>query len=79
MAQLEILVYPDERLRQVSQPVVEVNDEIKNFISDLEETLSFLPGCVGIAAPQVGRLERIIIVDVSSRPRHKNHGHLVLN
>ena len=56
MAQLEILVYPDERLRQVSQPVVEVNDEIKNFISDLEETLSFLPWCVGIAAPQVGRL-----------------------
>jgi peptide deformylase len=79
MAQLEILVYPDERLRQVSQPVVEVNDEIKNFISDLEETLSFLPWCVGIAAPQVGRLERIIIVDVSSSPRHKNHGHLVLN
>jgi peptide deformylase len=78
MAQLEILVYPDERLRQVSQPVAEVDDEVRSFISDLEETLSSLPGCVGIAAPQVGRLERIIIIDVSSKPHHKNHGHLVL-
>ena len=78
MAQLEILVYSDERLRQVSQPVAEVDDEVRSFISDLEETLSSLPGCVGIAAPQVGRLERIIIIDVSSKPHHKNHGHLVL-
>ena len=78
MAKLEILVYPDERLRQVSQFVKKVDSNIQNFISDLEETLSFLPGCVGIAAPQVGRFERIIIVDVSSRPQHKNHGHLVL-
>jgi peptide deformylase len=78
MAQFEILVYPDERLQQVSQPVVEVNAEVRNFISDLEETLSFLPGCVGVAAPQVGRLDRIVIVDISSRPHHKNHGHLVL-
>ena len=78
MAQMEILVYPDERLQQISQPVMEVNNEVRSFISDLEETLSTLPGCVGIAAPQVGRLERIIIVDVSSRPHHKNHGHLVL-
>ena len=78
MAQLEILVYPDERLRQVSQPVIEVDDEVRSFISDLEDTLSSLPGCVGVAAPQVGRFERILIVDVSSRPHHKNHGHLVL-
>jgi peptide deformylase len=78
MARLEILVYPDERLRQVSQPVIEVDDEVRSFVSDLEETLSSLPGCVGVAAPQVGRFERILIVDVSSRPHHKNHGHLVL-
>jgi peptide deformylase len=78
MSQLEILVYPDERLQQISQPVMEVNNEVRSFISDLEETLSSHSGCVGIAAPQVGRLERIIIVDVSSRPHHKNHGHLVL-
>tara|TARA_B100000029_G_scaffold437359_1_gene452513 strand:- start:37 stop:534 length:498 start_codon:yes stop_codon:yes gene_type:complete len=78
MAKLEILVYPDERLRQVSKPVKAVDDKTASFISDLEETLKFLSGCVGIAAPQVGRFERIIIVDVSSRPQHKNHGRLVL-
>ena len=78
MARLEILVYPDERLRQVSQPVIAVDDEVRSFISDLEDTLISLPGCVGVAAPQVGRFERILIVDVSSRPHHKNHGHLVL-
>ena len=78
MAQLKILVYPDERLRQISQPVKGVDNKIVSFISDLEETLSSLLGCVGIAAPQVGLFVRIIIVDVSSRPKHKNHGHLVL-
>ena len=78
MAQLEILVYPDERLRQVSKVVKTVDDRIASHISDLEDTLSSLPGCVGIAAPQVGLFERIIIVDVSFRPQHKNHGHLVL-
>ena len=78
MVQLEILVCPDDRLRQVSQPVKAVDDKITGFIADLEETLSSQPGCVGIAAPQVGKFLRIIIVDVSSRPQHKNHGHLVL-
>ena len=78
MAQLKILVYPDERLSQVSQLVKAIDNKITSFISDLEETLSSFPGCVGIAAPQVDLFERIIIVDVSSRPKHKNHGHLVL-
>ena len=78
MAKLEILVYPDDRLRQVSQLVKAIDNKFVSFISDLEETLSSLPGCVGIAAPQVGFFERIVIVDISSRPQHKNHGHLVL-
>lgn len=78
MARLKILVYPDERLRQVSKIVKTVDCRILRIISDLEETLGSLPGCVGIAAPQAGLFERIIIVDVSSRPQHKNHGPLVL-
>lgn len=36
------------------------------------------PGGVGIAAPQVGRFERIVIVDVSSKPKIKHHGRMVL-
>ena len=61
MAKLEILVYPDERLRQVSQPVKAIDNKIVSFISDLEETLSCLPGCVGIAAPQVGLLNALLL------------------
>ena len=78
MAVLKILVYPDKRLKQVSQPVNEISKEIKSFIQDLEETFRSFPGCVGIAAPQVGRFERIILVDISHKPQHDNHGLLVL-
>ena len=78
MAVLNILVYPDKRLKQVSQPVNEFSKEIKIFIQDLEETFRSFPGCVGIAAPQVGRFERIILVDISHKPQHVNHGLLVL-
>ncbi len=78
MARLEILVYPDKRLRQVSQPVETFDAYVESYISDLEETLMALLGCVGIAAPQAGFFRRIVVVDVSSRPQHKNHGRLVL-
>ena len=78
MALLNILVYPDEKLKQVSQPVEEFSDDLKNFIENLEETFRSFPGCVGIAAPQVGRFERIMLVDISHKPKHVNHGFLVL-
>lgn len=78
MALLNILVYPDERLKQTSQPVKEFSENLKMFVMDLEETFRSFPGCVGIAAPQVGRLERIVLVDISQKPQHANHGFLVL-
>ncbi|HIK58958.1 MAG TPA: peptide deformylase [Nitrospinaceae bacterium] len=78
MALLNILVYPDERLKQVSQPVKKFSEELNQFVKDLEETFHSFPGCVGIAAPQVGRFERIVLVDVSQKPQHVNHGFLVL-
>ena len=78
MALLNILVYPDEKLKQVSQPVEEFSDDLKKFIENLEETFRSFPGCVGIAAPQVGRFERIMLVDISHKPKHVNHGFLVL-
>ena len=53
--------------------------ELLAFIDDLEETRRAGPGAVGIAAPQVGRFQRIVIVDVSNtRKPVPNHGHLVL-
>ena len=78
MALLDILIYPDEKLKQVSQPVEEFSEDLKKFIENLEETFRSFPGCVGIAAPQVGRFERIVLVDISHKPKHVNHGFLVL-
>jgi peptide deformylase len=78
MAVLDILVYPDPRLKQISKPVAQFDDSLRSFILNLEETMRAGPGGVGIAAPQVGRLERIVIVDVSSKPKIKHHGRLVL-
>lgn len=79
MAVLDILVWPDERLRQRSQPVEDFDDELRAFIVDLEETRQAGPAAVGIAAPQVGRHQRIVIVDCSqTRKPVPNHGYMVL-
>ena len=78
MAVLEILVYPDPRLKQISEPVETVDQALLDFIADLEETMRAGPGGVGIAAPQVGCFKRIVIVDVSCKPKIPHHGRLVL-
>ena len=78
MAILEVLTVPDSRLKQLSQPVKQFDDALRDFIADLEQTMRASPGGVGIAAPQVARFERIVIVDVSSKRNIKQHGRLVL-
>lgn len=79
MAVLEILKLPDERLKQVSEPVTEFDDELRRFIADLEATRQDGPAAVGIAAPQVARFQRIVILDCSNtRKPVPNHGHLIL-
>ena len=70
---LQILTYPDERLERTSQPVEHFDDELHSFVADLEKTMHAGPGGVGIAAPQTGRLQRIVIVDVASKPKIKHH------
>ena len=78
MAILDILKLPDPRLKQVSESVESFDQALRDFIADLEETRLAGPGAVGIAAPQVGHFRRIVILDLSSRPKTPNHGHLVL-
>ncbi|WP_455233825.1 peptide deformylase [Thiogranum longum] len=78
MPVLEILTYPDERLRQVSSPVERFDGTLQSRIDALEQTRLAGPGAVGIAAPQVGWFERVLIVDVSGRKKTTHHGHLVL-
>jgi peptide deformylase len=79
MTVLDILTYPNEVLKQASAPVETFDDELQSFLDDLEETRLSGPGAVGIAAPQVGRLQRIAIVDVSNmRKPVPNHGFMML-
>ena len=81
MAILSILQFPDPRLKEISSPVTGVTAEVSSFIDDLLETMRASPGCVGIAAPQVGVATRIVTVDVSAHRlggREENHGLLVL-
>ncbi len=78
MPVLDILVYPDERLRQLSEPVKTFDGALQEKIDSLEETRLAGPGAVGIAAPQTGWFERVMIVDVSGRRKTASHGHLIL-
>ena len=61
---LEILKYPDKRLRTVAKPVENVNSEIKKQVKDMFETMYDAPG-IGLAATQVNFHQRLIVVDVS--------------
>lgn len=63
MALLEILKYPDPRLSKVARPVSNVTDATFQLISDMLETMYAAPG-VGLAATQVGVLQRIVVLDV---------------
>ena len=78
MTVLDILNYPDERLKQVSTPVANFDNALRQFIHTLENTMRAGPGGVGIAAPQTGHFQRIVIVDVSGKPKITHHGRLIL-
>jgi peptide deformylase len=64
MALLEILKYPDPRLRTIAKPVTVVSDELRSFIDDMFETMYAAPG-IGLAATQVNRHERFLVIDIS--------------
>jgi peptide deformylase len=81
MAVLTILKFPDPLLQQKSAPVDRVTPELSAVIDDLLDTMRSSPGGVGISAPQVGVLKRIVAVDVSASRRGaqtENHGLLIL-
>jgi len=64
MAVLEILEFPDPRLRTVAEPVTAVNDELRQLIDDMFETMYDAPG-IGLAATQVDVHQRLLVIDVS--------------
>ena len=64
MAILEVLRFPDERLRTVAKPVDTVNDEIKQLVENMFETMRDENG-IGLAATQVNVHKRVVVMDVS--------------
>ena len=64
MALLNILVYPDPRLRRKALPVESVDDDIRQLIHDMTETMYQAPG-IGLAATQVNVAKRVVVIDYS--------------
>lgn len=70
MSILNIIKYPDPILKKKSEPVREITQEIQRLIDEMAETMYAAPG-VGLAAPQVGRSIRVIVIDVNSKEEQK--------
>ncbi len=76
---MNILKFPDERLRQKCLPVAKIDSRVKDFIEDLKIAMYTNKGCVGIAAPQVGNMSRIVVVDVTGHKKaEQSRGLMVL-
>ena len=75
MAILDILEYPDPRLRTIAKPVKSVDDSVRTLVDNLFETMYEAPG-IGLAASQVNVHRRIIVVDVSE---NRDQPHAFIN
>ena len=64
MATLEILHFPDPRLRTRAKPVATVDDQLRRLVDDMLETMYAAPG-IGLAATQVNVHKRVIVIDLS--------------
>jgi peptide deformylase len=64
MALLNILHYPDPRLRKIAAPVETVTDDIRKLVKDMAETMYAAPG-IGLAATQVNVHKQVIVIDIS--------------
>jgi peptide deformylase len=64
MAVLPIITAPDPRLKKVAEPVQKVDAEVRRLMDDMLETMYKAPG-IGLAAPQVGVLKRVIVIDIA--------------
>src|SRR5258708_16105071 len=71
MALRDIIIIPDKRLRQVSEPVKTVDAEVRALVDDMFETMYEAPG-VGLAAIQVAVPKRIVTIDTAKKDEPKN-------
>ncbi len=77
MALREVLKFPDKRLRKVSQRVETITDAIRELAQDMCDVMYDEPG-IGLAAPQVGELVRLIVVDTEWTDEEAERDPLVL-
>ncbi len=75
MAKLKILQFPDPRLRKMAAPIRHVDDQCRQLIDDMFETMYEAPG-IGLAATQVDVHRRLLVADVS---QEKNEPHVLIN
>ncbi len=79
MAVRQVLLYPDPILKSLSKTVKGDEPELEEALKDLNDTLEASPGCVGIAAAQIGILLRIVLIDLSrSKKNLPNQGRILL-
>ncbi|HEY2776114.1 MAG TPA: peptide deformylase [Candidatus Binatia bacterium] len=71
MSVLEIKKYPSRVLKQKAHPLREISSRTARMLHDMVDTMYIANG-IGLAAPQVGVLERVIVVDIDSQNRGKN-------
>ena len=71
MALRDIIVLPDKRLREKSEPVKAVDAEVRALVDDMFETMYKAPG-VGLAAIQIGIPRRVVTVDTAKKDEPKN-------
>lgn len=75
MALLNIIEYPDSRLKTIALPVTRFDDRLRRLVEDMAQTMYAAPG-VGLAATQVDVHERLLVVDVSET---KDQLHVLIN
>ena len=73
----DIVIYPNEILKTKAEEVKEFNEEIRNLVNDMFETM-YKKGGVGLAANQVGVLKRVVVIDLHSKTEKQGKEQIVL-
>ena len=76
MAVLDILLHPNPILRKISKKIDKVDDNMLKFLDDLTETM-YLKDGVGLAAPQVGVLKRVVVIDIADPEKNEKKNPII--
>src|ERR1700722_13909271 len=76
MALRPILILPDSRWRRVWEPIPKVDDALRQLMDDMVETMHDAPG-IGLAASQIGVLQRVVVIDLAKKDEPPQPMHFV--